>query len=104
MERPAIVPGMILSGPYLISDTKNKKELIKKFASEVVGIKMEGAYLFAAVQDTHAHTIIVKSVCDFGDGSAQEKFHPTAALLAADCVNKILDNPQLPELLDQKKV
>ena len=64
---------------------------------------MEGAYLFAAVQDTNAHTIIVKAVCDFGDGSAQEKFHSTAALLAADCVNKILDNPQLPELLDQKK-
>ena len=103
MERPTIVPGKILSGPYLIDDAKNKRELIEKFASEVIGIEMEGAYLFAAVQDTNAHTIIVKAVCDFGDGSAQEKFHPTAALLAADCVNKILDNPQLPELLDQKK-
>ena len=102
MKRPAIVPGKILSGPYLISDAKNKKELVKKFASEVIGIEMEGAYLFAAVQDTNAHTIIVKAVCDFGDGSAQEKFHPTAALLAADCVSKILDNPQLPELLDRK--
>ena len=101
MNRPAIVPGKILSGPYLIDE--NKRELIEKFASEVIGIEMEGAYLFAAIQDTNAHTIIVKAVCDFGDGSAQEKFHPTAALLAADCVNKILDNPQLPELLDQKK-
>ena len=101
MERPVIVPGKILSGPYLIDE--NKRELIEKFASEVIGIEMEGAYLFAAIQDTNAHTIIVKAVCDFGDGSVQEKFHPTAALLAADCVNKILDNPQLPELLDQKK-
>ena len=101
MEKPAIVPGKILSGPYLIDE--NKRELIENFASEVIGIVMEGAYLFAAIQDTNAHTIIVKAVCDFGDGSAQEKFHPTAALLAADCVNKILDNPQLPELLDQKK-
>ena len=101
MERPMIVPGKILSGPYLIDE--NKKELIEKFSSEVIGIEMEGAYLFAAIQDTNAHTIIVKAVCDFGDGSVQEKFHPTAALLAADCVNKILDNPGLPELLDQKK-
>ena len=103
MEMPSIIPGKILSGPYLIDDTKNKKELIEKFASEVIGIEMEGAYLFAEIQDSNAHTIIVKAVCDFGDGSAQEKFHPTAAVLAADYVNKILDNPQLLELLDQKK-
>ena len=102
MERPAIIPGKILSGPYLIDDTKNKKELIENFASDVIGIEMEGAYLFAAIQDTNAHTIIVKAVCDFGDGSAQEKFHPTAALLAADCVNRFLDDPELPELLDKQ--
>jgi len=103
VARPAIKLGKILSGPQLNNDAETKKDLIKTFAPEIIGIEMEGAYLFAGTQQTNAHTIIVKAVCDFGDGNTHEEFQSTAALLAADCVNKFLSNPQLPEILDDRK-
>jgi len=103
VARPAIKLGKILCGPQLNSDTEIKKKLIKTFAPEIIGMEMEGAYLFAGTQQTNAHTIIVKEVCDFGDENTPEQFQSTAALLAADCVNKFLSNPQLPEILDGRK-
>jgi len=103
VARPVIKLGKILSGPHLKNDTEIKKELIKTFAHEIIGMEMEGAYLFAENQQTNAHTIIVKAVCDFGDGNTHEEFQSTAALLAADCVNKFLSNPQLPEILDDRR-
>ena len=103
MERPKIEYGEVLCGPYLIDEIKIKKELIQKIASEIIGIEIEGAHLFATSQATNAHTIIVKAVCDFGDGKTKEEFRMTAALLSADCVNKVLDNPQLPDVLFDNK-
>ena len=89
--KPKIKQGVILSGPYLIDDKKIKKDLIQNFASEAVGIEMEAAYLFRAAQQVPTHMTIVKAVCDFGDGKKNKDFQPTAALLAANCVKRYLD-------------
>ena len=45
--------------------------------------------------------IIVKAVCDFGDGKKNKDFQPTAALLAASCVKRYFDDPQVLEMLDR---
>jgi len=99
MSLPEIHQGTILSGPYLIDDAKFKAKLLQSFAKEAIGIEMEGSGLFAATHQTRTHCILVKSVCDFGDGTKNKIFQPTAALLAADCVRHVLDDPQVPGML-----
>ena len=96
---PKIKQGIILSGPYLIDDKKIKKELIQNFASEAIGIEMEAAYLFKAAQQVRTHMTIVKAVCDFGDGKKNKVFQPTAALLAANCVKRYLDDEGAVKML-----
>ena len=99
MPIPKVKSGVILSGPYLIDDPNFQKVLIEDFASEAIGIEMEGAYLFAATQETSINVIIIKAVCDFGDGKKNKVYQPTAALLAADLVYKQLSDPDVPENL-----
>ena len=94
--------GVILSGPYLIDDAEVKKEKIDTFAPEAIGIEMEAAYLFAAVAGTKTDVIIVKAVCDFGDGRKNKVFQPTAAILAADLVYEYLKGSTVPAVLKIK--
>ena len=91
--------GVILSGPYVIDDPVMKQRFIKDFAPEAIGIEMEGAYLFAATQRRPTDVIIVKAVCDFGDGKKSKIYQPTAALLAADFICKQLSDPEVPAML-----
>ena len=95
---PYVKSGVILSGPYLV-DPIMKKTLAKNFAHEAIGIEMDGAHLFIANHHIGANIIIVKAVCDFGDGKNIKMYQPTAALLAADLVHKCLSNPQAPAML-----
>ena len=95
--------GIILSGPYLIDDLKFKSKLLKSFAPEAIGIEMEGSSLFSATLHTRIHCILVKSVCDFGDGKKDKKYQPTAAIIAADCVKHVMDDFQVPKVLAKDK-
>ena len=99
---PKIKQGLILSGPYLIDDKDVKKDLIQNFAPEAIGIEMEAACLFKATHGVQVHITIVKAVCDFGDGNKKKHFQPTAALLAASCVERYFDDSQVLEMLDRK--
>ena len=92
-------PGIILSGPYLIDDADYKKILLDSFAKEAKGIEMEGCSLAASIKGTKVGFIVIKSVCDFGDGRKNKKFQPTAAVFAADYVMHVLSNPQVAEIL-----
>ena len=104
MPNPEIKPGVILSGPYVIDDEEFQKMLVSNFAKRAIGIEMEGAYLFAAAQQLPTQVIVVKAVCDFGDGKKDKSFQPTAALLAADFVHKQLSDPQVSDMIRPKKV
>ena len=95
---PDVKSGVILSGPYLV-DPIMKKTLAKNFAHEAIGIEMDGAHLFIENQQIAANTIIVKAVCDFGDGKNIKMYRYTAALIAANLVHKCLSDPQAPEVL-----
>ena len=60
---------------------------------------MEGAGLFHNYRDHSFEILIVKAVCDFGDGKKGKKYQPTAALLAAECVKHYLSEDNLPKSL-----
>ena len=103
MRIPKVKPGAILSGPFLIDDPKAKKQLIKDFANEAIGIEMEGGYLFEATKQATTHVIIVKAVCDYGDGYKSKEYQPTAALLAADLVKESFSDPQVAKALKKSR-
>ena len=95
---PDVKSGAIFNGPHLVDD-QTIQMLVKNFAHEAIGIEMGGPDLFAVNQETTANIIIVKAVCDFGDGKNVEKYQPTAALLSADLVHECLNNPASYETL-----
>ena len=96
---PNVKSGTILSGSYFVGDSAIQT-LIKNFADKVIGIEMDGPDLFVENhQITTTNTIIVKVVCDFGDGKNTESCKSTARLLSADLVHKTLNDPQAFETL-----
>lgn len=96
---PTMKPGTILSGPYHDDDPDMKITLTRTLAHDAIGIAMDETHLFAAYQKMPESTIIVKAVCDFGDGKNNAVHKPIAALLAADLVHKCLSDLQAPKML-----
>lgn len=90
IARPKRLIGEILSGNYLIDNSDTKDLLINTFSPEAIGIEMECAGLLYDQQYHKMEIIMVKAVCDYGDGDKDKKYQPTAALLAADCVHHYL--------------
>ena len=88
---PNVMSGVILSGsPYHVDDPA-MNNFVCNFAGEAIGIEMQRAHHFTA---NTANAIIVKAVCDFGDGKNNEEYQSTAALLAADLVHVCLSDHQ----------
>ena len=98
-KKPVLRFGTILSGNKLVDNKKYKEELLENFSPGAIGIEMEGAGLFHNCSDHNYEILIVKSVCDFGDGKKDKKYQPTAALLAAECVKHYLSDDHLPQSL-----
>jgi nucleoside phosphorylase/tetratricopeptide (TPR) repeat protein len=70
--------GQILSGEKLVDDPEFKTSLLNDF-SEAIGGEMEGTGLWAAATRHNKEWIVVKSVCDWADGSKNDQFHELAA-------------------------
>lgn len=65
--------GAILSGEKLV-DNVDFREQLRAFEPEACGGEMEGAGLYVACQDKKVDWILVKAICDWGDGNkAQDK-------------------------------
>ena len=93
---PNVMSGVILSGPTNHFDDPAMNSIVTNLSGEVIGIEMQKAYHFT--KDT-VNAIIVKAVCDFGDGKNNEQYQPTAALLAAHLVHVCLSDHQASEKL-----
>ena len=87
---PEMHLGNVLSGNYLIDNEDIKTCLLDNFAPKAIGIEMESAGLFYEKDSCDVQLMVVKAVCDFGDGKKTKEYQPTAALLAAECVHHYL--------------
>ncbi|HEY0601936.1 MAG TPA: tetratricopeptide repeat protein [Herpetosiphonaceae bacterium] len=65
--------GLILSGDKLVDHIDFRWQLVT-FEQEAIGGEMEGAGLYVACQNSRVDWILVKAICDWGDGhKAQDK-------------------------------
>ena len=100
LKKPTQHLGNILSGNYLIDHAKFKQQLLKSFAYDAIGIEMEGAGLIQDYPDTKYKIMVIKAVCDFGDGKKDKTYQPTAAMLAVECLKHCIGySPHLPQKL-----
>ena len=81
--------GPILSGEKLVDDSVFKANLSEQFP-QAIGGEMEGAGLCAASGRVGTAWILVKSICDWGDGKKHKKHQPLAAAAAASLVHHVL--------------
>jgi nucleoside phosphorylase len=81
--------GALLSGEELIDEAGRKAELFEAFP-QAIGGEMEGRGLYAAAQEAGVAWILVKAICDWGDGTKHKKDQPFAAQSAADLVYRVL--------------
>lgn len=89
-----IIPSPILSGEKLVDDPEFKAMLFKQFP-QAKGGEMEGSGLCAAARESRTPWILVKSICDWGDGTKHKKHQPLAAAAAADLVHYVLSQPYI---------
>jgi len=85
----SLIVGSILSGEKLVDNPDFKATLFQKFP-QAVGGEMEGAGLCAASGRVGTAWILVKSICDWGDGKKHKKHQPLAAASAANLVHYVL--------------
>ena len=97
VPKPEIRNGILIS-EYNCKLTE--KDLTKKFGGQVISIDIEAAHLFAKNVTWSVHMTIVKALCDFKE---EYKNDATAALLAANCVKRCLDKPELPKMLKKNQ-
>jgi nucleoside phosphorylase len=85
----ALRHGQILSGDKLVDDLKFRTFLFDNFP-EAIGGEMEGAGLAAAAGRLKVPWILVKAICDWGDGKKHGKHQPLAAAAAVSLVHHVL--------------
>jgi nucleoside phosphorylase len=85
----SLIVGSILSGEKLVDNPDFKATLFQQFP-QAVGGEMEGAGLCAASGRVGTAWILVKSICDWGDGKKHKKHQQLAAATAANLVHYVL--------------
>lgn len=95
--------GPILSGEKLVDNPTFKAQLFKHFPQSIGG-EMEGAGLCAASGRVGTAWILVKSICDWGDGKKHKKHQPLAAAAAADLVHHVFSQRTVFDAIPQLKV
>jgi nucleoside phosphorylase len=84
----ASICGPILSGEKLIDNLELRNEILKNFPS-AVGAEMEGAGVYAACKSRNIpEWILVKGICDYGDGN-KNKNKKERQNLAAQCATSL---------------
>lgn len=82
----------MLSGEKLVNNPDYRRQLKEQFPTSRGG-EMEGAGVASACVSKNIPWVLMKSVCDFGDGHKQEHKHARqacAAALAAEACNRVL--------------
>ena len=82
--------GPILSGEKLVDDPEFKQELFERFPTAIGG-EMEGAGVAAAAERKRCEWIVVKAICDWGDGNKTKLHQEFAAAASVDLVEHVLN-------------
>lgn len=87
-----VIEGSILSGEILSNNLDLKTSLFKTFPTAIGG-EMEAAGVYAASYEANTQWIVVKAICDWGDGSKTDNHQDLAAAAAASLIHHILLDP-----------
>jgi nucleoside phosphorylase len=90
-SRCACQVGPLLSGEKLVDDPVFKADLFRKYP-RAIGGEMEGVGLTAAAVRHQVPWILVKAICDWGDGNKHKKHQPLAAAAAVSLVQWVLSH------------
>jgi nucleoside phosphorylase len=82
--------GAILSGEKLVDNPDFKKELFERYPTAIGG-EMEGAGVAAAAERERCEWIVVKAICDWGDGTKTKHHQGFAAASSVDLVEHVLN-------------
>ncbi|HEV7902819.1 MAG TPA: NB-ARC domain-containing protein, partial [Pyrinomonadaceae bacterium] len=91
--------GLILSGDKLVDNVDFHGQL-RQYEAEAIGGEMEGAGLYVACQEEKVDWILVKAICDWGDGNKaldKDRRQQTAAHNAASFVLHALQQASLSQ-------
>ena len=73
--------GVILTGEKLVDDPKLREHLLQ-YEPEAIGIEMEGAGVYSTCVDAGIPWLVVKGICDWGDGNKNHEKVKNQALAA----------------------
>ena len=87
-REPQIIPGAIVSMPWLVDDEETKRKILEN-SREAIGGEMEG-FILLQIQKKYANqnpprqldVVVIKGVADYGDGTKLKEWQFTAAMAA----------------------
>ena len=82
--------GPVLSGEKLVDNPEEKADLFARYPTAIGG-EMEGAGFAAAAERRKCEWIVVKAICDWGDGTKQKHHQAFAAAAAVDLLTHVLN-------------
>jgi nucleoside phosphorylase len=95
--------GLILTGDKLV-DNVDYRDQLRQFEQEAIGGEMEGAGLYVACQDAHVDWILVKGICDWGNGQKEQDTVQHEQLAARNAVAFVLHTLQQTPIIDEAEL
>jgi nucleoside phosphorylase len=83
--------GPILSAEKLVDNLEFRNNLFSRFP-QAIGGEMEGAGFYAAAYRKRVPCLLLKSICDWGDGQKHKKHQPLAAATSNSLLHHVLSN------------
>ena len=90
--------GLLLSGEKLVDNLEFKKQLLNRYPAAIGG-EMEGTGVAASAERERCEWIVVKAICDWGDGEKLKVHQGFAAAASVDLVEHVLKQPGVLESL-----
>lgn len=94
--------GPLLSGEKLVDDSGLKQSLFDRYL-QAIGGEMEGVGFAAAADRERVPWILVKAICDWGDGKKHKKHQPLAATAATSLAHHVLSHDDALHGLEKER-
>lgn len=94
--------GPILSGEKLVDDPEFKAALFRRFP-QAIGGEMEGVALSSAAIRSSVAWILLKAICDWGDGNKDKKHQALAAAAVVSLTHHVLSQSTVLNSLEKPR-